>query len=137
MLTDEQRGELVRTHGQAEAAGDMERTLATLEPDPVYYFFPAGKKFRGMDNVRRFYENLFTRGFPLIEGFEQLNEWRNATGNVVEYTVRARHEQGVRSHRIMCIYTFGAAAMTGEVMYADEALFRIMAGALWEEMEPA
>jgi hypothetical protein len=137
MLTPEMRLELVQRHGEREAAGDMEATLATLEPDPVYYFFPAGRKFRGLSNVRRFYGNLFTQGSRYIEGFELLNQWANDTSSVVEYSVRARHDDGLRTHRIICIYTFGPTAMSGEIMYADEALFRIMAGPLWDEMELA
>jgi len=137
MLTQEMRNELVRRHGKAEAAGDMEGTLATMEPDPVYYMFPAGKKFHGLDNVRRYYEIMFEQAFPRIEGFEQLREWTNETSALVEYSVRAKHEDGVRTHRIICIYSFGETGITGETMYTDDALFRIFAGPMWDDLEPA
>jgi hypothetical protein len=38
--------DLAHAHAAAEGAGDLEGTLATLEPEPFYEFHPAGRSFR-------------------------------------------------------------------------------------------
>ncbi|MBK7813605.1 MAG: hypothetical protein IPJ52_04465 [Rhodocyclaceae bacterium] len=53
-LNQEQRIALAHRHAQAEGDADVEATLATMEADPAYYFYPAGRKFIGMANTWRF-----------------------------------------------------------------------------------
>lgn len=45
---------LVERHATMERACDIEGTLATLVPDPVYHLWN-GRKLEGMDTVRKFY----------------------------------------------------------------------------------
>ena len=65
-LDQAQRIALAHRHAQAESDADVEATLATMEADPAYYFYPAGRKFTGMANTRRFYEGFVEHFKPRI-----------------------------------------------------------------------
>ncbi len=128
--------DLARRHAAAEAAGDLEATLATLEPEPVYTFFPAQVGFAGMAPTRRYYEHFFAHVMPRIQGYTLLGEWENDRGLAQEYTVVVRQDDGrAREHRILGILTFGAHALSGERLYASDELFRFLIGPLWNELE--
>ena len=59
--------EVAHAHAAAEGSqGDLETTLATLEPNPVYELQPGGRLLRGMDAVRSYYE--FFRQLPTAGG---------------------------------------------------------------------
>jgi len=45
-------------HAATEADGDLDGILATPEGEPVYEFYPLGRRFRGMANTRRYYEHF-------------------------------------------------------------------------------
>lgn len=137
-LTQEQRIALAHRHAQAESDADVEGTLATMEPDPAYYFFPAGRKFTGMANTRRFYEGFVSHFKPRIRDVVFHGEAISETGAFQEYTLALECDDGiVRQYRILGILVFGDNAIAGERMYADDALFRLLAGPMWEELEPA
>ena len=42
-------------HATLEAAGDLEGTMATLVDEPVYEFWPIGRRMVGQEQVRRWY----------------------------------------------------------------------------------
>ena len=48
---------VAHAHAAAEAADDLETTLATLDDDPVYELLPMGVAFRGRDAARVYYEH--------------------------------------------------------------------------------
>ena len=58
--------DIARRHAAAEAAGDLTATLATLEAEPVYTFYPAQVGFIGMAATRRYYEHFFAYVLPRI-----------------------------------------------------------------------
>lgn len=137
-MTLEQRAALVRKHSQAEANDDIETTLSTLEANPVYTFFPAGRKFTGMENARRYYEILVSEVRPRIQDFTLEGEWINEQSAVQEYTIRVRHDDGVvREHRVVAIFTFGENAILGERQFTDDVFTRMLAGSLWDKLELA
>lgn len=128
--------ELAHRHAAAEAAGDIEATLATLEPDPTYGFYPAGRGFTGMAPARRYYRHFFDAALPRIAGYTLHGEWLGAGGLAQEYTLRLREADGALSeHRIVGIITFGRTALGGERIYASERLLRFLVGPLWDELE--
>ena len=134
-LTQEQIA-LAHRHAQAEGNGDVEATLSTLEAEPVYYFYPAGRKFTGMANTRRFYEGFVRHFKPRIRNVVFHGEAIGNDGLFQEYTIAVECDDGVvRDYRILGILMFGKTALTGERMYADEALFRLLASGMWDEME--
>ncbi|MCP1470420.1 hypothetical protein J3E64_002108 [Sphingobium sp. OAS761] len=125
-------------HVMAEGASDFDATLATLEGEPVYELLPVGLRMRGMDAARRYYRHFFDNVQPrMIAGMAVVHgNWLGETGLAIEYTIGYRGDDGVeRSWRILGILTFGEKALTGERVYADEELLRIMFAPLWDEME--
>jgi hypothetical protein len=54
-----------------------------------------------------------------------------------EYDVTFRFDDGRQKvFRILGILTFGKEKMSGERIYADEELLRIMFAPVWDELEP-
>ena len=128
--------DIARRHAAAEAAGDLAATLATLEAEPVYTFYPAQVGFVGMAATRRYYAHFFAYVLPRIQGYTLHGEWENDFGLAQEYTVVVRHDDGLaREHRILGILTFGTHALSGERLYASDELFRFLIGPLWNELE--
>jgi len=128
--------DIARRHAAAEAAGDLAGTLATLEAEPVYTFYPAQVGFAGMAATRCYYEHFFAYVLPRIQGYTLHGEWENDFGLAQEYTVVVRHDDGLaREHRILGILTFGPHALSGERLYASDELFRFLIGPLWNELE--
>ena len=124
-------------HAKTEGEGDLEGVMATMEDEPVYEYYPIGLRFRGMANTRRYYEHFVADFRPRILDHVLHSESVGPDGVVQEYTINLTlpGESEPSSHRIMAILTFGEYGITGERMYADEALFRAMLGPLWDEME--
>lgn len=130
--------EIAYRHTQTEAAGDYEGTLATLEENPVYELFPIGRRMRGMDVARRYYRHFFDNVVPRLDPNKMVvhGEWPGETGVAIEYTVVYRYPDGrEKPFRILGILTFGERALTGERVYADEELLKIMFEPIWDEME--
>ena len=124
-------------HSAAEGAGDMAGTMETLEADPVYDLYPIGRRMKGYDRARRYYEHFFKEVQPRIAGFEMISEWVGEAGVNQEYDVRYRYDDGrIRTFRILGILTFGDTKMSGERLYADEELLKIMFAPVWSELEP-
>lgn len=125
-------------HARTEGEGDLEGVMATMEGEPVYEYFPIGRRFRGMANTRRYYEHFVADFRHRILGHTLHSESMGPDGVVQEYTINLTLPGKARpsSHRIMAILTFGERGITGERMYADDLLFRAMLGPLWDEMEP-
>ena len=124
---------LARRHAAAERDGDMQTTLATLEPDPVYELQPVGRMLRGMDAARRYYEHFFTRFRPLVEASERRGEWVTDEGVGLENVIHLRLPDGTREvHGVIGILVFGETALAGERVWASERLLRLMFGPVYE-----
>jgi hypothetical protein len=124
-------------HAAAEAAHDMDGALGTLEGEPVYELFPVGLRMTGMDRARRYYSHYFAEVAPRIINFTLIGEWVNRSGVLQEYDITYRQDDGVtRDFRILGILTFGDAALSGERIYADAEILRIMFAPLWDELTP-
>ncbi len=89
-MSREQKVKVALAHAAAETEGDLEATLATLDPDPVYELQPIGLEVRGMAAARAYYEYFFANFMPLVEGFELRSEWENDEGLGQEYVMRLR-----------------------------------------------
>lgn len=126
-------------HFAAEGAADFDAALATFEGEPVYELLPVGRRMRGMDATRRYYRHFCSEVAPRLATDKMVGRgsWLGDTGLVIECTIVYRHDDGREEpFRILGIVKFGARALTGERIYADEALLRLMFAAVWDEMEP-
>ena len=129
---------LVQTHAAGERHGDLAATLATLDPDPVYELLPVGRVMRGTAAARRYYEHFFASFRALAVGSELHCEWVNDAGVAQEYTIHLRLPDGSREHhRVLAILTFGETGLSGERVYADERLLRLMFGPAFDLADPA
>ncbi|MGO9059989.1 MAG: hypothetical protein ACLQU2_21805 [Candidatus Binataceae bacterium] len=125
--------DVAHAHAVAEGSGDLETTLATLEPDPVYELQPAGRLLRGMDAVRSYYENFFTNFQPLVESYDLRSEWVTDEGVGQEYVIHLRLPDGSREHHgIIGILLFGKTRLAGERLWAGERLLRLMMGPVYD-----
>lgn len=128
---------IARRHAEAEANDDLAGTLATLDADPVYEFFPAGRRFTGMAATRRYYEHFFANVRPRIAGYTLHGEWLSDAGLAQEYSVVVRDTDGMqREHRLIGILNFGDGALAGERWFGSDGLFRLPFGPMWDELAP-
>jgi hypothetical protein len=125
-------------HAAAEAAGDLEQTMATLGDDPVYELLPWGVALRGRESARRYYEHFFANVMPRVTGFDLRSEWVTDDGVLQEYTlfVDGLGTPGA-GHPIIGILTFGDdGKLSGERLYASDALLEFMFGPVLDDAVP-
>jgi hypothetical protein len=129
-----------RAHAEAEGAGDMEGTMNTLGPDPVYELLPIGRLLKGRDNARAYYEHFFANFARRIAGYTMRSEWVTDEGLGQEYQVFIDEPGGAGGRRrfdIVGILLFGPdGLLSGERIYASDELFEMMVGPLLERTEP-
>jgi hypothetical protein len=122
---------VAREHADAEARGDLDGTLATLDPDPVYELLPMGVILRGGDFARAYYERFFSECMPRVLGYELRSEWQMDDGLGQEYRLELDTPDGPRRHDILGILTFGdQGLLSGERLYASDELLRFLFGPL-------
>ena len=136
-LSREELVAIAHRHAAAEAEGDLAATLATLEPDPVYEFEPAGLLLRGLPAVKVYYEHFFETFQPLIAGYELRGEWLNDEGLGQEYWIDLHVPGGgTQRNAVIGILLFGKQGLTGERIYASDRMLRTMFGPAFALAEP-
>jgi hypothetical protein len=126
--------DLAHAHAKAEADGDIDATLATLEDHPVYELLPIGLTFHGRPAARRYYDHFFGVFRPLAVGSTLRNEWAGEHGVAQEYVIDVRNaDGGAERYPVLAILTFGERALSGERLYASDRLLRLMFGPVLEE----
>jgi hypothetical protein len=132
-MSRDEKVQVALAHAAAESDGDLERTLATLDPEPVYELQPVGLEVRGMDGARAYYEYFFANFLPLVESYELRSEWLNDEGLGQEYVMMVRDPASgeVRPHPIIGILLFGETGLAGERLYASDALLELMFGPVY------
>jgi hypothetical protein len=129
---------VAHAHAAAEAAGDIEATMATLDDDSVYELQPMGVTVRGRDTAREYYEHFFANCQPRISGYELRSEWVSDEGVLQEYVLQVEHPTGPKTHSIIGILTFGdSGKLSGERLYADDELLDLFFGPLLDRATPA
>lgn len=137
MATLDELVKVALLHAQAEADNDLDTTMATLEEDCVYELQPVARRLVGRTNARRYYDWFFPNFMPRVERYELRAEWTNEHGIAQEYTIWVRADDGtVERHDLIGILCFGREALSGERLYADERILRMMFGPLYDEAEP-
>ena len=129
--------DLAHSHAKAEADGDIEATLATLEDDPVYELLPLGLTFRGRPAARRYYQHFFGVFRPSAVGSTLRNEWAGERGVAQEYLIDVRSRDGtIDRYPVLAILTFGTWALSGERVYAGTRLLQQMFSPVLDAAEP-
>ena len=122
-------------HAAIETDRDLAGTMATLEPEPVYEFFPLGRVLRGRAGVQRYYEHLMAEFLPSVESSLLIDQWCNENALAQEYDVDIRTGAGLERHRLVGILTIGEKLLTGERIYGNEQVLRRMLGPVYDELE--
>jgi len=137
MATREELVTVAMAHAAAEAEGDMETTMATLEDDCVYEFQPARRVFRGKDMARRYYEYFFNNTNMTIDSYDLRNEWITDDGVGQEYVIEVTLADGTRrTFNIVGILTFGKEKLSGERLYASDEFLDLLVGPIYAETVP-
>ncbi len=126
-------------HATLEAEGDLEGTMATLVADPVYEFWPIGRRMVGQEQVRRYYRHLIDDFMPRQVGYEMVAETLSGEALSQEYMIEMRGENGSETHRVIGILFVDPkepSLMKGERIWGDEAFLRRMVGPVWDDLEP-
>jgi hypothetical protein len=135
-LDREQLIALARAHVRAEADRDVEATLATLEDHPVFELHPLGVRFAGRDLVRRYYEWLLHTFVHAQRGTELRGEYVGETTVANEYTIRVEMPDGqIAAFGVVAVLQAGEHALSGERVYLDPVLARMMVGPVLDEAE--
>lgn len=135
--TAEQMRELGMRHAILETKGDLEGTMATLVPEPVYEFHPSRLRLAGQADVRRYYEHL-SKNFVTRVAHTLVEEWVTPRSLAQEYDIIWDPEGVAETHRVIGILFLDEATrlLGGERIYASEACARRMLGdALYDELE--
>ena len=126
-------------HATAEAEGDLEATMATLVDDPVYEFWPMGKRMVGTDAVLRYYEHLVSDFMPSQIGYEMICETVSPEALSQEFVIELRGENGEpETHRVLGVLSAaqdGSGLMGGERIWGSDEFLRRMIGPIWDELE--
>ena len=137
MKTRQELVAIALAHAESESGNDIELTLSTLEPDPLYELQPVGRVLRGMPAARRYYEHFFASFRPRVRGFELRSEWVTDEGVGQEYVITlAMPDGGDERHHVIGILTFGKEALSGERVYASDRFIRLLTGPMFDELEP-
>jgi hypothetical protein len=136
-LSRDRLRELARVHIRAEADGDIDTILATLEADPFYELHPLGVRFSGRDAVRRYYEWLCT-GFRARQRHTALiGEYVGDAGVIFEYRMWIARDDGtVVAHNLVGVDVAGDELLAGERVYAHPELIELMVGPVLAEAVP-
>ncbi len=134
--TAEQMRELGMRHAILETQGDIDGTMATLVPEPVYEFHPMRLRLVGQDAVRRYYDHLCSAFIPKVSS-RLVAEWVAPHSLAQEYDVIWDPEGAAETHRVIGILYLDEATrlLGGERIYAGEACARRMLGdALYDSL---
>ena len=133
-LTHDQLHELAIRHIRAEAAGDIDTILSTLEDEPFYELHPLGLRFSGRDAVCRYYEWLCTEFAARQRHTELIGEYVGDAGVVFEYRMWVARDDGTEVvHNLIGIDVAGETAFAGERIYGDPELIEMMVGPLLDD----
>ena len=112
--------------------------MQTMEGEPVYDFYPMGKRFIGMAETRRYYEFFFADFAKRIVDAKHISQTIGQDGLINEFDLWVLHpgDDAPTKHRIMTMLAFGKKGLSGERMFSDDRLFRTMLGPQWDTVQP-
>ena len=128
-------------HARLESRRELDGLIDTLVAEPVYEFHTIGRRLVGGARVRRYYMQFFDGYMSRIVGGRRIGRWASEGAFVLENSIEVRGEHGAEEHRVISVlFAADAAApdprLGGERIYASEHVIRMMAGELFEALEP-
>jgi ketosteroid isomerase-like protein len=119
-LSRQEMLDLVERHFAAEAAGDVDSTMATVCPNPLFEFFPLGYRLTCRENVAELYRRVLPSQARRTGLSTRKNIWFNNEGCVIETESRFKDGQG-RDHSAANIvaFTFEDGLIKSERVFLD------------------
>lgn len=128
---------IAERHSRAEAEDDLETTLATLDPEPVYELQPVGRRLVGREKTERYYRWFFENFKPRVVDYTMRIGATNEKGVIHEFDIRVRNDDGtIEQHALAGILLFGDEKLSGERVWGGERILRMIFGPLYDETEP-
>jgi hypothetical protein len=130
--------ELGTRHALLEAEGRLDEVMDTLVADPVYEFWPSGRRMRGRAQVRRYYEHLIGTFFGQQKSYRLIEEWLSERSLAQEYEMVVEFEGGPEAHHVIGILFASAerdGLLGGERIWGSPAILAKMVGPVWDELE--
>jgi hypothetical protein len=116
-------------------SGDIDATMSILVDDPVFELYPVGLQLAGQADVRRYYEHLFQSPKVRAEHLGTL-----FADNAIAFELKLTHQPpsgDAEPFRLLAIMEMMDGRFTGERLYGDERLFRILfGGPIWSLLKP-
>ena len=128
---------LVREHAAAEAAGDIDATMATVSRRPVYEFYPLGYRMTDWNTIKEYYrmsliENQMLKGRvtvgPLSASFGDKNStptediwWYGNDSLITRDDLWATDDKNVeRSMRFYAVFKLDGDLLLGETYFTTQ-----------------
>jgi hypothetical protein len=128
--------DLGRLHAELETRRELDPLMETLVSEPVYEFHPLGMRMSGGDRVRRYYAQFFENFMEKIVGYELLDEWVNENSVAQEYSITVQVDGAPETHRVIGILFAEGELLGGERIYGSQRIVQLMAGEIFDELEP-
>ncbi len=110
--------------------------MDTLVDEPLYEFLAQGLQLRGGARVRRYYRQFFEGYLSRVTGGRRLGQWGDERAVAREDAIEVEGSAGPEVHRIMSILYVEGDRLGGERIYASHHVVRMMAGKMFDELEP-
>ena len=127
-LTPEYMTEAFDRHSDAEMSCQLDATMDTVAPEPVYELWPRGLRIAGRDAVADFYRRQMDAFIPRIVGGERHSAAFGERVVVFEDSVEISREDGPPLKlRITSVVEYDEASglLQGERLYLDDAFAAI------------
>ena len=128
--------ELATRHARVESQKHLDELMDTLVAEPVYEFLAQGLMLRGGARVRRYYQQFFDNYMSRATHGRVLGLWGNEETVAREDSVDFDGVDGPEVHRIMSVFFADGDLLGGERIYASDHVVRLMAGEMYDELEP-
>jgi hypothetical protein len=120
----------------AVQSGDLEAVMAALVDEPVFDFFPLGRRMAGADVVRRYYERFLSEIIPRSQG-ALVGTYVGSDEVAFEFVTTVTGLPGAGTFRLLAVQPVAGDRVVGERLFCPEAYVRlIVAEELWPLLQP-
>ncbi|MFP8880529.1 MAG: hypothetical protein AAEJ52_13270 [Myxococcota bacterium] len=128
--------ELATRHASVEGQRRLDDLMDTLIEEPVYEFPVQGLTLRGGASVRRYYRQFFDDYMSRVTGARLLGQWADEIAVAREDAIEVESTDGPELQRVMSVLFAAGDRLGGERIYASDRVVRMMAGEMFDELEP-
>ena len=135
-LNAEQLLKLTKRHAIVEYKRQLDDLMNTMVEEPLYEFLVQGLRLRGGERVRRYYQQFFEGYMSRATHGRMLGLWGDELSVAREDSIDYDGVDGPEVHRVMSVFFADGDLLGGERIYASDHVVRMMAGEMYDELEP-